>query len=134
MSRGQARFALVCALVGLVASVWAAYVHYHLLYDPHYTSLCDVSARVSCTTVYQSRFSTFRGVPVAILGAIWFAVALLLALAGLLAREAVRESIAGYMFVFSTVGLSVILYLAYASLFLIKAVCLLCLTTYAAVI
>jgi uncharacterized membrane protein/protein-disulfide isomerase len=134
MSRPQARFALVCALVGLAASAWAAYVHYHLLYDPHYTSLCDVSARVSCTTVYQSRFSMVRGVPVAILGAIWFAVALLLALGGLLAREAVRESIAGYLFVLSTAGLSVILYLAYASFFLIKAVCLLCLATYAAVI
>ena len=65
MSRGQARLALLFAVIGLGASVWAAYVHYHLLYDPHYTSLCDVNATVSCTTVYQSRFSMFRGVPVA---------------------------------------------------------------------
>src|SRR5262249_33374970 len=106
MSRGQARFALACALVGLATSGWAAFVHYHLLYDPRYTSFCDVSATVSCTTVYQSRFSTIRGVPVAILGAIWFAVAALLALAGLTARDTVRESVAGYLFVLSTLALS----------------------------
>jgi uncharacterized membrane protein len=134
MSKGQARFALACAGIGLIASIWAAFIHYHLLYDPHYTSLCDVNATVSCTTVYQSRFSTFRGVPVAILGAMWFALAGLLSFGGLMSRDAVRESIPGYLFVLSTIALAVILYLGYASFFLIKAVCILCLTTYAAVI
>jgi uncharacterized membrane protein len=134
MSKTQARLALVCAGVGLAASAYAAYVHYHLLYDPNYRSLCDVSATVSCTTVYQSRFSTFRGIPVALLGGIWFAVAGLLALGGLTARDTVRESVPGYLFVLSTAALAVILYLGYASFFLIKAVCLVCLTTYAAVI
>jgi hypothetical protein len=92
MSKTQARLALVCASVGLAASAYAAYVHYHLLYDPNYRSLCDVSATVSCTTVYQSRFSTFRGIQVALLGGIWFAVAGLLALGGLTARDTVREA------------------------------------------
>jgi uncharacterized membrane protein/protein-disulfide isomerase len=134
MSRTQARLALACATVGLAASAYAGYVHYHLLYDPMYRSLCDVSATVSCTTVYQSRYSTFRGVPVAIAGGLWFAVAALLSWAGMSAREAVRESIPGYLFVLSTLALSVILYLGYASFFLIKAVCVVCLITYAAVI
>jgi uncharacterized membrane protein/protein-disulfide isomerase len=134
MSRTQARLALVCAGVGLAASAYAAYVHYHLLYDPTYRSLCDVSERVSCTTVYQSRFSTFRGTPVALFGGIWFAVAGLLALAGLTARDSVRDSVPGYLFVLSTAALAVILYLGYASFVLIKAVCVVCLTTYAAVI
>jgi len=134
MSKTQARLALVCAGVGLAASAYAAYVHYHLLYDPNYRSLCDVSAIVSCTTVYQSRFSTFRGIPVALLGGIWFAVAGLLTLGGLTARDTVRESVPGYLFVLSTAALAVILYLGYASFFLIKAVCVVCLTTYAAVI
>lgn len=134
MSKTQARLALVCAGVGLAASAYAAYVHYHLLYDPNYRSLCDVSATVSCTTVYQSRFSSFRGIPVALLGGIWFAVAGLLALGGLTARDTVRESVPGYLFVLSTAALAVILYLGYASFFLIKAVCVVCLTTYAAVI
>ena len=134
MSRTQARLALLCAVVGLAASAYAGYIHYHLLYDPTYRSLCDVSERVSCTTVYQSRFSTFRGVPVALLGGIWFAVAALLVAGALTARDTVRESVPGYLFVLSTAALAVILYLGYASLVLIKAVCVVCLTTYAAVI
>jgi uncharacterized membrane protein/protein-disulfide isomerase len=134
MTRRAALFAMICALVGLAASAAAAWTHYHLLYDPTYRSFCDVSERISCTQVYSSRFSTVRGVPVALLGATWFAAALLLSVGGLTARESVRDSIPGYLFVLSTLGLSVILYLAYASFFLIKAVCLLCLTTYAAVI
>ncbi|HEY7290909.1 MAG TPA: vitamin K epoxide reductase family protein [Vicinamibacterales bacterium] len=134
MSRRAAGFALACAVVGLAASMSAASTHYHLLQDPTYRSFCDVSATVSCTQVYASRFSTVRGVPVAIFGGIFFAVAGLLSLGGLTARESVRESIPGYLFVLSTLALSVILYLGYASFFIIKAVCLLCLTTYAAVI
>ena len=86
MSKRAALFALVCALVGLGASAAAAYVHYHLLYDPTYRSFCDVNETVSCTQVYLSRFSTVRGIPVAIFGAIWFAVAALLSVGGLTAR------------------------------------------------
>jgi uncharacterized membrane protein len=134
MSRRAAAFALLCSLVGLGASAAAAYAHYHLLNDPTYRSFCDVSATVSCTQVYASRFSTMRGIPVAILGALWFVAAALLSVAGLTARQPVRENVPGYLFVISTLALAVILYLGYASFVLLKAVCVLCLTTYAAVI
>jgi uncharacterized membrane protein/predicted DsbA family dithiol-disulfide isomerase len=134
MSQTAARIALVCALVGLGASGTAAYVHYHMLRDPTYTSFCDVSATMSCTQVYASRFGTFRGVPVAIFGAIWFALATLLSVAGLTGRPPVRESVPGYLFAGSTLALAVILYLGYASFVLLKTVCILCLITYAAVI
>jgi uncharacterized membrane protein/protein-disulfide isomerase len=134
MSKNAARLALAFALAGLGASVAAAYVHYRLLYDPTYTSFCDVNATFSCTEVYQSRYSTFAGIPVAILGGAWFAAAALLATSGLVARPAVRESVPGYLFVMSTIGLAVVLYLGYASFVVLKAVCLMCLTTYAAVV
>jgi len=134
MGKRAAIVALVCAVVGLGASVAAAYTHYHLLFDPTYRSFCDVSATISCTQVYASRFSTFRGVPVAVFGALGFIAATLLSIAGLVARQQVRESVPGYLFVLSTLSLAVVLYLGYASFVLLKAVCLLCLTTYAAVI
>jgi protein-disulfide isomerase len=134
MSRRAALFALLCSLVGLGASAAAAYTHYHLLYDPLYRSFCDVNETISCTQVYLSRFSTFRGIPVALFGATAFAAAALLATSALTARPAVRENVPGYLFVLSTLSLAVILYLGYASFVLLKAVCLLCLTTYAAVI
>src|SRR5262249_29081545 len=134
MSKRAAVFALVCAVVGLGASAAAAYTHYHLLNDPNYRSFCDVSERISCTQVYMSRFSTVRGVPVAIFGALWFVVATLLSITGMSARETVRESVPGYLFVGSTLSLAVVLYLGYASFMILGAYCILCLTTYAAVI
>jgi len=134
MSRTAARVALLCSLVGLGVSVAAAYTHYHLLRDPTYHSFCDVNATVSCTQVYQSRYSTVAGIPVAIFGALWFVVAGLLAVAGLTARQTIRENVPGYLFALSTIALAVVLYLGYTSFFVLNAVCILCVTTYAAVI
>src|SRR5438105_1849347 len=134
MRQTAASFALLCALVGLTVSVMAANVHYHMLHDPTYTSFCDVSATVSCTQVYASRFSTFRGVPVAIFGSIWFAFAALLSGAWVTGRPAVRESIPGYLFAGSTLAPAVALYMGYASFVLLRLVCVLCVITYAAVI
>jgi uncharacterized membrane protein/protein-disulfide isomerase len=134
MSTTTARIALICALVGLGAASTAAYVHYRMFADPTYTSFCDVSSTVSCTQVYASRFGTFQGVSVSVFGAIWFGFAALMSVAGMTARPAVRESVAGYLFAASTLALAVILYLGYASFVILKLVCVLCLITYAAVI
>lgn len=134
MSKMSTRIALLSALLGLGASVAAAVVHYRMLRDPTYTSFCDVSATVSCTEVYASRFGTWQGVPVSVLGGIWFAFATLLTLAGRRASSDVRASVPGYLFAGSTLALAVVLYFAYASFVVLKVVCVLCLITYAAVI
>jgi uncharacterized membrane protein/predicted DsbA family dithiol-disulfide isomerase len=134
MSRTAARLVLLCAILGLGASVAAAWVHYHLLVDPAYTSACDVNATVNCTEVYLSRFSTIRGVPVALVGAAWFAVAGLLGWAGVRGADEVRQSVPAYLFALSTLALAAVLYFGYVSFFLLHAVCVYCLTTYAAVI
>ena len=64
---------------------------------------------------------------------IWFAAVTLLALVGLRgaagsgpAARAGATRIAGYMFALSVPGLAVVLYLAYASLFVLKTYCLFC--------
>ena len=134
MSTTTARLALIFACVGLGASATAAYTHYQLLANPQYLSFCDVSATISCTQVYASRFGSVAGVPVAIFGGIFFAFAALLAVAGLTASAEVKKSVAGYLFAASTLALSVVIYLGYASFAILNQVCLVCLTTYAAVI
>lgn len=121
-------------MLGLAASSAAAYVHYHLLFDPRYASFCDINTTFSCTDVYASRFGTVWGVPVAIFGVIFFVAALLLALVAQVSSARIRENVPGYLFAASTIGLAVILYLGYASFVLLKTICILCLTTYAAVI
>jgi len=58
-----------------------------------------------------------------------------LGLVGLCASSpAAADNLAGYVFAASTIGLAVVLYLAYASFVILKAVCVLCAGTYVAVI
>lgn len=121
---------LVAALVGLGFAAASLQVHHRILTDPSYTSFCDVNATFNCSEVYKSQYGSFQGVSTALFGVIWFGVALLLAGFG-----GARGSAAGaYLFAWSTIGLAVVLYLSYASFFVLGTACLLCLGTYAAVI
>lgn len=125
---------IVLALAGLIAASASSWVHHKLLTQPGYVSPCDVNATVSCTQAYLSPYGSLFGVPVAVLGAIWFAVVLALLLSAPKGTPAFRENVGAYVFALSTIGLAIVLYLAYASFFILKALCLLCVATYIAVI
>src|SRR3954465_6448753 len=114
---------LVLAALALAASVASLYVDYHLKFDPNYTSFCDVSETVSCEAVLQSRYATMFGVPVAAGGAIWSALVLLLAWRGMGGPPEESGAVAGYIFILATVGLSAVLYLGYASFFVLQKAC-----------
>jgi uncharacterized membrane protein/predicted DsbA family dithiol-disulfide isomerase len=129
-----ARLALGFALLGLGSSAAAAYTHYQLLTNPSYTTVCDVSATVSCSQVYASAYGTVAGTSVAVFGAIGFGLATLLALGGLLGGATMRENVPGYLFAGSTLALSVVIYLGYASFVILKLVCVFCLGTYVATV
>ena len=121
--------ALVCVLVGLAASIAAAYVHYQLATAPGYESFCDVNATFSCAQAYQSEYGRLFGVPVSILGAGYFA-----GLLALLAFGRRLDALASYLLAASVIGLGFVLYLAWATVFVLGTLCLLCLATYAAVV
>ena len=72
VDRGRARSS---ALGFRRASTW---VHYQILHDPFYSSVCDVNATFSCTEAYTSRFGSIGGVPVALIGVLYFAFVLAL--------------------------------------------------------
>src|SRR5215208_1793543 len=110
------------SLLGLAASAAAAWVHYHLLADPQYTSFCDINATVSCKQAYLSSYGSVGGVPVAVGGVVFFTLVLLLVWAGRVGRPA-ADSAGSYIFTLSTVALAVVLYLGYASFFILKEVC-----------
>jgi len=123
----------IFAVVGLCAATASTWVHYRILNDPAYSSFCDVNATFNCTDAYTSRFGAFAGVPVALLGLLFFAgVLALIALCS--PSPSASRNLPGYIFMASTVGLAVILYLAYASYVILHVVCLLCAGTYLAVI
>ena len=121
------------ALLGLGASAESTRVHYRILNDPTYASFCDVNATVSCTEAYTSRFGSVAGVPVAIFGLLFFAFVLGL-IAWSMKSAVTRDNLSGYVFASSTLGLAAVLYLGYASYFILNVVCLLCLASYVAVI
>jgi uncharacterized membrane protein/protein-disulfide isomerase len=139
---------IVLCVLGLVASAISTYVHYRLMHDASYTSFCDISEAVNCETVYRSAYGTIAGVPVALGGIIWFGLALLLTFVSEPSAPPGRpskgrrpetadiseSSVTGYLFALSTVALAVVLYLGYASFFVLKTVCVLCVLTYVAVI
>lgn len=122
------------AALGLAFSGSAAYVHYRLLTQPNYISPCDINAQFNCSELYLSRYGSVGGVSVAVGGLIFFlAVALMTALGE--SRRADRAgAAASYVFVLSTIGFAVILYLGWASYFVLGKFCLLCIGTYVAVI
>ena len=132
MSTTSRRLILALALLGLVFAGMSAWVHYRLLTDPSYQSLCDYSATFNCSDVYKSRFGAVAGVPVALGGVIWFGLVALLA--GLpRAERRDGDPTGAYVFALATVGLAAILYLGYASFFILKKACVLCIGTYVAV-
>jgi len=123
------------ALLALGASIAALYVHYRIIKDPTYTSFCDINETVSCEAVLESPYATVRGVPVAAGGVIWSALVLLIAATGLRRDNTdAYAAAAGYIFVLATIGLSAVLYLGYASFFVIGKMCPLCMTMYVSVI
>jgi uncharacterized membrane protein/protein-disulfide isomerase len=131
---------LLLALLGLGASSAAATVHYRLLSDVSYQSICDINETWNCSQVYESRYGAFWGIPVAVGGVIWSAAVTLLAILGLVAGRqgpggaGLASRVPGYIFVLSVAALSVVLYLGYVSIVILKTYCLFCLLTYVAVI
>jgi uncharacterized membrane protein/protein-disulfide isomerase len=139
MSSRTRSLLLLFGVVGLGFSGASAWVHHQLLTDPSYTSFCDVNATFNCTQVYLSQYGSFQGVSTAVGGLIWFTLAVLLVGFGGRAPEGARgkaaaSPVGAYLFAWSTIGLAVVLYLGYASFFVLKTACLLCLGTYASVI
>jgi len=137
------------ALTGLGFSGAATWVHYRLLTDPTYVSVCDINSTFSCTQLYLSPYGSVRGVPVAVGGVVYFVLISLLAWlwpeappAAMPTSKAKTEKavepvpvdpLGGYLFVLATIGLAAILYLGFAS-YKMHTVCVLCVGTYVSVI
>jgi uncharacterized membrane protein len=108
------------AVVGLLVSAYLTYEHF----TDNATLACSIGGAVDCAKVTTSAWSTFMGVPVALLGLVFFAVVIALTLPSTWRRsepwlDAVRL---GWV----TVGLGMALYLVWAELFRIHAICLWC--------
>ena len=122
------------ALVGLAFAGAATYVHYRLLTEPNYVSPCDISARFNCSEVYLSSYGMVRGVSVALAGVVFFGMVALIAVLSETSGKSSATVAPAYLFALATIGLAVVLYLGWASTFVLKTYCILCLGTYVAVV
>jgi uncharacterized membrane protein len=115
------------AVVGTVLSILGLGVAGYLTFE-HFTSssslACSDSGTINCLKVTTSSYSSVAGIPVAVLGLLFFVVMLALQLPATWRRTepAVRLGRLGW----ATVGVATVLYLLYAELFAIDAICLWC--------
>jgi uncharacterized membrane protein len=112
--------ALALSAAGLALSVYLTIEHY----TAPGTLACPANAAVDCEQVTTSDQSTLVGIPVALLGVVFFTAALALCLPMVWRRPdprlwRIRIGVAA-------LGLAFVLYLIFAELFLIEALCLWC--------
>jgi uncharacterized membrane protein len=121
---------LYASELGLAVTFYASYVHLNLLRTPGFAAVCDINDTFNCTSAYLSKYGSFAGVPVALLGVIWFAWAIFLIVSSMKAGVPKEEHVPGYLFALSVPALAFALYLGYAAFFVLKTVCVLCVATY----
>lgn len=106
---------LVLSAIGILLSIYLTYLHF----TEAEAAFC--AAGSDCEAVRQSGFSTFLGIPVAVLGALGYSVIFILTLVSLTRRT---RWIAIY--ILSLSGFVFSAYLTYLEFFVIKAICIYC--------
>ncbi|MEP6650050.1 MAG: vitamin K epoxide reductase family protein [Lapillicoccus sp.] len=115
-----APLALTWNVLGLAVSAYLTFEHY----TGSTTLACPASGAVDCAKVTSSAWSSILGIPVAPLGLVFFVVMLVLCRPSLLRRRSTALDVARLGF--CGVGLLMALYLLWAELFQIHAICLWC--------
>ena len=117
-TRTASRLVLGFAAAGLAASVYLTIAHYT---SPRLLA-CGSSGLVNCERVTTSQQSTVLGIPVALLGCVFFATMLVLSLPAMWDRPRLRW----VRLLGASAGMAFVLWLIYAEIVVIGAICLWC--------
>jgi uncharacterized membrane protein len=109
------------AILGLAASAYLTYTHFT---DSALAGCTETSGAVNCGKVTTSPQSILFGIPVAVLGLAFYVF--LVAIMSPFAWRSRRREIALVRILSLVVGIGLVLYLLYAELFQIDAICLYC--------
>jgi len=118
---GKADFVIIAASV--LGMVIMAYLTY-LKFNSGGLSFCDISESFSCSAVNRSVYADFFGIPVSILGFLYFA-----GVGGLTFGKSTERSFYSLVFGATVAALVFSLYLSYVEFFILKIICLLCETS-----
>lgn len=108
---------VLCALASIGIMSYLTYIHYS-----QSKSFCDISQEVSCDVVTTSIYSEIFGIPVSVLGLLFFAAVLFLIL-----RK--RDRAFQTLFIITLFALVPSLYLSLTELIFINSICILCETS-----
>lgn len=112
--------ALVLSVLGLLDAAYLTYEHY-----TGSTSLvCSETAQVNCTKVTTSQWSEIFGIPVALLGLLFFVAMVILSLPPVWRRA--PEWVQKLRLAGGVVGILMVFYLLWAEFFGVHAICLWC--------
>jgi len=123
----QRLFAVITALACVGVLLSSVSLHHHL--GTSKGSFCDLSQSFNCDLVNRSQYSTFHGLPVALMGIIGYL--LMLALSTLYRQKAETPTL---LLAASCGGTCFALYLTYLEGYVIHAWCILCLASLADII
>jgi uncharacterized membrane protein len=117
-SRLASRLVAALSACGLAISTYLTIAHYT---SPTVLA-CGTDGLVNCERVTTSPQSTFLGIPVAVLGVVWFGAMLFLSSADRWDRATLHTA----RILWSVVGVAFALWLVFAELAIIGAICLWC--------
>jgi uncharacterized membrane protein len=104
------------ASIGIALMLFLLYQHYHA----SSLAVCNITDKISCDLVNKSEYSTLLGIPVALLGALFFLV-LLLSIPRLENKVVLR-----WVARVSTLALAFGLYLSFIEAFVLHEWCIFC--------
>jgi uncharacterized membrane protein len=115
----------ILSVLGIGVAAYLTYAHYH----PSTRLACPSTGIINCETVTTSKYSHIFGVPVALLGLLYFVG--MLGMQSPWAWRSRSRLIRQGRLAASVVGVGLILWLIYAELFKINAICLWCTSVHA---
>lgn len=108
----------IVSSIGMIIMAYLTYIHY-----ANARSFCDISETVSCDTVTTSVYSEIFGIPISVMGFLYFLTVLAITVF-------VKNKNVFKLILYTTILMLVpSLYFSLVELFFIKAVCLLCETS-----
>jgi len=120
---------IICGVIGLWASFTLVVDHISLIKNPNQSFICDLNPVLSCGSVMQSKTATVLGFPNPLMGLASFTAMIFLGVV-MLAGAKMKKWF-WQLYLLQMVGsLLFMLFLMEQSLFVIKAICIYCLTVW----
>lgn len=118
-------FVLLLLLVGLTGSLYLTKLDWQVTHGKTGGAFCDISEKISCSSVAESHFAKQLGIPIAVYGVEFYLVALFILVVSYFSYWPQRK---GESLVFLMTGLAIPfgLTLLYISEFIIHAFCIVC--------